>query len=93
MQVEIIGDAYFAVGGVPTEMEDHAERCAAAAVDMQAVMPLLSQMARADIQMRAGLHTGAVTAGVVGLMNPRYHLFGPTVARAARMEQMGAVGT
>ena len=37
VQVEIIGDAYFAVGGCPTEVEDHSERCAAAAIDMLSV--------------------------------------------------------
>lgn len=43
MQVEIIGDAYFAVGGCPDRCEDHAERCAAAAAEMLEYMPKLRQ--------------------------------------------------
>ena len=70
--MEIIGDAYFVVGGCPEESEDHAERCAAAALEMLEVMPVLREIANNDaIQMRVGIHCGPTIAGVVGTKDPR----------------------
>ena len=61
-KVEIIGDAYFVVGGCPKESEDHAERCANAAVELVALMPWLRRVTGAPVQMRIGLHTGKASA-------------------------------
>lgn len=71
-KVEIIGDAYFVVGGCPEQCDDHAERCAAAALEMLDFMPLLREIANADISMRVGMHCGPTIAGVVGIKDPRY---------------------
>lgn len=88
-KVEIIGDAYFSVAGCPATMPDHAERCAAAALEMLEYMPELRRLANADIRMRVGIHTGPLVAGVVGVKDPRYHLFGNTVNLAMAMESNG----
>lgn len=92
-KVEVLGDAFFVVGGCPVPSTDHAERCVNAALEMQAHMPILRAFAGgADISMRVGVHTGPVIAGVVGSKDPRYHLFGATVPAANAMESHGEPG-
>eukprot|EP00753_Platysulcus_tardus_P007432 PLAT152.12.p1 GENE.PLAT152.12~~PLAT152.12.p1 ORF type:complete len:1162 (-),score=697.22 PLAT152.12:11-3496(-) len=91
-KVETIGDAYYAVAGCPEPMEDHAQRMAKAALEMVDTLPLLAKAAGAGINIRVGLHTGPVVAAVVGLKDPRYHLFGAAVDRAHKMESSGTPG-
>ena len=91
-KVEVLGDAFFVVGGCPIACDDHAERCVNAALEMLAHMPVLRVFAGADISMRVGVHTGPVMAGVVGSKDPRYHLFGATVPMANSMESTGEPG-
>jgi class 3 adenylate cyclase len=91
-KVEVLGDAFFVVGGCPIPSEDHAERCVNAALEMQLYMPVLSRFANSDLAMRIGVNSGSVVAGVVGLSDPRYHLFGSTVNYANYMESSGIPG-
>ena len=92
-KVEVLGDAFFVVGGCPVASVDHAERCANAALEMLAVIPTLRRFVGEDnLDMRVGLHTGPVVAGVVGHKDPRYHLFGATVPTANAMESSGIAG-
>lgn len=92
-KVEIIGDAYFVVAGCPEKCPDHAERIARLALAMMDTLPALRSAAGSpDINIRIGIHTGPVVAGVVGLKDPRYHLFGPTVTKAMAMESSGVPG-
>ena len=92
-KVEVLGDAFFVVGGCPVVCDDHAERCANAALEMLDHLPILRRFAGTDaLDMRVGLHTGPVMAGVVGSKDPRYHLFGATVPYANAMESLGEPG-
>ncbi|GFR42712.1 hypothetical protein Agub_g3635, partial [Astrephomene gubernaculifera] len=92
-KVETIGDSYMLVGGAPEERIDHAERVAAAALEIRACVPLLQEISgEPDINVRIGMHSGSVTAGVVGFKNPRWHLFGDTCNTASRMESTGVAG-
>ncbi|MEM7428525.1 MAG: adenylate/guanylate cyclase domain-containing protein [Pseudomonadota bacterium] len=91
-KIKTIGDAYMAVGGLPERQPDHAERIARLALDMQAAIQDVARARDADLNIRIGIATGPVAAGVIGQAKFAYDVWGDTVNLAARLESHGEAG-
>jgi class 3 adenylate cyclase/CheY-like chemotaxis protein len=91
-KIKTIGDAYMAVAGLPFPRADHAEAVARMALEMQAAIEKFNQRHRISLQMRIGINTGPVIAGIIGHNKFSYDLWGDTVNTASRMESHGEPG-
>jgi PAS domain S-box-containing protein len=88
-KIKTIGDAYMVAGGLPTAKPDHNEAIAQFALD---ILEAIKQFTRPDgqtFQLRIGINTGPVVAGVIGQRKFAYDLWGDTVNIASRMETTG----
>ncbi|NET18406.1 MAG: PAS domain S-box protein [Okeania sp. SIO1H5] len=91
-KIKTIGDAYMVVGGLPNPMENHAEAIALMAIDMLEEVSYFADEQKQDFNIRIGINTGPVVAGVIGRKKFIYDLWGDTVNIASRMESHGIPG-
>jgi PAS domain S-box-containing protein len=91
-KIKTVGDAYMVVGGLPVRRADHAVAIAEMALDIQSVIRQFRQETGKDFNIRIGINTGPVVAGVIGIKKFSYDLWGDTVNIASRMESHGIPG-
>ena len=91
-KIKTIGDAYMVVGGLPTPRPDHAEAMAEMALDMLKVVTRLDSGDGRRFDVRIGISSGPVVAGIIGSKKFIYDLWGDTVNIAKRMEEFGQLG-
>jgi len=91
-KIKTIGDAYMAAAGLPVPVADHTVRAAHMALDMMQAMDRFNEQRLLKLNLRIGISTGAVVAGVIGKRKFLYDLWGNVVNTASRMESHGVSG-
>lgn len=92
-KIKTVGDAYLAAAGLPVPNPSHADDIIMAALEVRDFMiDRQKKLGSLTFEMRVGLHSGKVVAGIVGVKKFAYDIWGDTVNTAARMEQNGEVG-
>jgi len=91
-KIKTIGDAYMVVGGVPEPSSDHPARVVAFGLDLLDATARTATELDLPLDVRVGVHTGPVVAGVVGTRKFSYDLWGDTVNVASRLESLGVAG-
>jgi class 3 adenylate cyclase len=92
-KLKTIGDSYMCVGGLPKETASHPVDAVLAAMQIQEMMRELNLNAEGiRMDIRIGIHTGPVVAGVVGMRRFAFDIWGDTVNFGSRMESSGAPG-
>jgi adenylate cyclase len=91
-KIKTLGNSYMAAAGVPVAAGDHAVRAAHMALDMVAALDRFDERSGSALQVRIGIATGAVVAGVIGKRMYLYDVWGDAVTTASRMESHGVAG-
>jgi adenylate cyclase len=91
-KIKTIGDCYMVAAGVPTPRPDHARAMALMALEMREAMRSEDSVGHLELQLRIGINSGPVVAGVIGRKRFLYDLWGDAVNMASRMESHGTPG-
>jgi class 3 adenylate cyclase len=91
-KIKTIGDAYLAVSGLPLKDENHANNAIHAAIDILKFIQKRKHENPNTLDIRIGIHSGNVIAGIIGVKKFAYDIWGDTVNTAARMEQASETG-
>jgi adenylate cyclase len=91
-KIKTIGDCYMAAAGVPTPRPHHARALVLMALDMVEAMRSSDEVGHLGLELRVGVNSGPVVAGVIGRKRFLYDLWGDAVNTASRMESHGTPG-
>jgi adenylate cyclase len=94
-KIKTIGDGYMVAGGIPEPRPDHATAVAEMAVGMRSAAVMATRalgFLGRPLQLRIGIHSGPIVAGVIGTHKFGYDVWGDTVNTASRMEKYGMTG-
>ena len=91
-KIKTSGDCYVAAAGIPLPRDDHAEAAAEMALAMLEAMPRFRTPDGTPVQLRVGIHSGPLVAGVIGRKKFTYDIWGSTVNVASRIETQGLPG-
>lgn len=95
-KLKTIGDSYMAAGGIPVSNQTHPVDLIRAAMEIKQFMDMTKNLRKDQglpyWELRIGIHTGPVVAGVIGNKKFAYDMWGDTVNTASRMESSGEVG-
>jgi adenylate cyclase len=91
-KIKTIGDAYLAVSGLPVSNDQHAKNAVNASLEILSYIQQRKKDNPNALNIRIGIHSGPVIAGIVGVKKFAYDIWGDTVNTAARMEQNSSSG-
>jgi adenylate cyclase len=91
-KIKTMGNSYMAAAGLPVPTSDHAARAAAMALEMIEALERFNERSSARLQVRVGVATGPVVAGVIGRARYVYDVWGDATTTASRVESHGVAG-